>query len=836
MPVSEVLGPLGGHLRERNSAVLVAPPGAGKTTVVPLALRDEDWLGGRKILVLEPRRLATRAAAARMAATLGERVGESVGYRIRQDTRVSPRTRIEVVTEGVLTRMLQSDPALDELGLIIFDEFHERSIHSDLGLALTLESQRLFRDDLRVLVMSATLDTGPVAGLLDDAPVVRAEGRQYPVETHYLDRRLDDPVAGTAARVRSAIRQTAGDVLVFLPGAGEIRRVAADLENELPPDVDQHPLFDNLGASEQDAAVAPSPVGRRKIVLATAIAQTSLTIEGVRVVVDAGLMRVPRFDPGSGMQRLITVPVTVDVAEQRRGRAGRVAPGVCYRLWTEGQRHALLPALRPEILEADLASLVLELAAWGATVAEVRWIDAPPAAGVVAARDLLIGLDALDADGGITAHGRELARIGAHPRLAHLLVAARARGLGAMAADVAALAGERDILQRDGAPADSDMRLRLEALERARARTRGGVLGHRVHRGGLHRVLEDSRRWRRCRSPESARGDTGAAAEAGELLALAYPDRVGRRRGNATAGHGARYLLRNGRGAALPRGDSLGESEWIVVADLGEREGEARIFRAAPIEWETVRELFEGQVQTVEETGWNPETEAAESWRIERLGAIELKRVRIEKPDPEHITAGLLAGVRAHGLSALPWSKRTSQLRERLAFAHQSQPAGWPDVSDVVLLDSLEQWLAPHLVSMHRLADLRRLDVTTILWTLAGWEKREYLDEIAPTHLEVPSGSRIPVDYSDPGTPTLAVRLQEVFGWLETPRIGGGTVPITLSLLSPAQRPAQVTRDLASFWREGYFEVKKDLKGRYPKHYWPDDPLTATPTRRVRPK
>ncbi len=863
LPVLDALPRLRDALAKGPAAVLVAPPGAGKTTVVPLALLDAGWLGSGRIVVLEPRRLAARAAARRMASLLGEAVGETVGYRIRRDTRVGPRTRVEVVTEGVLTRMLQSDPALDGVGLVVFDEFHERSLHADLGLALALAAQRLFRDDLRLLVMSATLDAAPVAELLGDgeaAPVIAAEGRRHPVETRYLDRppsrAPDDRIEpAVAARVARALGDEPGDLLVFLPGAGEIRRTAERLSGlPLPDGVDLYPLFGNLSRDEQDRAIAPSPAGRRKVVLATAIAQTSLTIEGVRVVIDSGWMRLPRFDPATGMTGLETLRVTADVADQRRGRAGRTAPGVCYRLWTAGEQHGLVPHLRAEILDADLTPLVLELALWGTDVEELAWLDPPPAAGVEQALGLLRQLDLVGDDGSITGLGRRVAALGVHPRLGHMLVRAQEKGLAALGCHLAALLGERDLLRRPGGPPEADVRLRLEALRQGRAGGRAGcaLAGHDVHRGRRARALTEARAL--ARSLGAPRGAELAAADverAGELLALAYPDRVARRREPSMdgpagrgaipgsphgAGHRGRYLLRNGRGAALAEGQSLAAHAWIVASDVGGHGREARIHQAAPIGRGEVEELFARQIEEIDAVRWNAETARVEATRERRLGALVLSRAPLPEPEAERVAEALLDGVRAAGLRALPWSQKTRQLHGRLRFMHRADPETWPDVGDAALMASLSDWLAPFVTGMSRLDDLARLDLVEVLWTHVGWRLRPTLDELAPTHLEVPSGSRIPLDYSDPEAPALAVRLQEVFGWTETPRIGGGRVPVTLRLLSPARRPVQVTTDLASFWRDTYFEVKKELKGRYPKHYWPEDPLTARATRRVRPK
>jgi ATP-dependent helicase HrpB len=827
LPIESALPELKAALANAGAAVLQAPPGAGKTTRVPLALLDEPWLRGRRMVMLEPRRLAARAAARHMARLLGQDVGGTVGYRVRMETRVGPTTRVEVVTEGVLTRMLQSDPALEGVGLVIFDEFHERSLHADLGLALTLQSRALIRDNLRLLVMSATLDGGPVAALLGDAPVVTSAGRGFPVDVRYLPNRVEGRIEPAVARtVRQAVESSEGDVLVFLPGAGEIHRVEEMLRDAgLPPHLRVMPLYGNLPQPAQDEAIAPSPPGRRKVVLATSIAETSLTIEGVRVVVDSGLMRVPRFSPRTGMTRLETVTVSRASAEQRCGRAGRMAPGVCWRMWPEHAHAGLVPHGTPEILDADLAPLALELAAWGvADPAELAWLDPPPPAAFAQARELLRELGALDAAGAATPHGREMAELPLHPRLAHLLLRGRALGAGGVACDLAALLSERDVFRRGDAPPDADLRLRLEALRDAAAgrRARGPA-----DAGALHRVLAESREWRRRLRVR----DEGDASAAGVLLALAYPDRIGQRR----PGKRGRYLLRSGRGAALAENDPLAASPYLVAAELDGQGRESRVYLAAPVEVDEIERHFAEQVEREELIEWDNDAEAVRARRRERLGAIVLREAAISNPDPDVVAAGLLKGLAEEGIGSLPWSKGAEQLRERIAFLHRHDPS-WPDVSDAALEAGLAEWLGPYVYGMARLDEVQRIDLHEVLLGMVGWERRNALDELAPSHLAVPSGSRIPIDYSDPEAPVLAARLQELFGMTETPRIAGERVPLTIHLLSPAHRPVQVTRDLASFWRSGYFEVKKDLKGRYPKHYWPDDPLQAQATSRVRPR
>jgi ATP-dependent helicase HrpB len=826
LPIESVVPALRDALRAGRGAVLQAPPGAGKTTRVPLALLDEPWLAGSRMVMLEPRRLAARAAAARMASTLGERVGDTVGYRVRMDTRVGPRTRIEVVTEGVLTRMLQSDPALEGVGLVIFDEFHERNLHGDVGLALALQCRALLRDELRLLVMSATLQGEPVAALLGGCPVITSEGRAHPVDTRYLPRAGDGPMEALAARaVHRALEADEGDVLVFLPGAGEIRRTEEMLRGELPEGVRLAPLHGTLAQEAQDAAIAPSSPAERKVVLSTSIAETSLTIEGVRVVVDAGWMRVPRFSPRSGMTRLHTARVTRASADQRRGRAGRLGPGVCYRLWTEGEHAALLAHGTPEILEADLAPLALELAVWGvADPVELAWLDPPPAAAFAQARELLTQLGALDPGGAVTPHGRHMARLGLHPRLAHMTLRAKEMGCGGLACELAALMGGRDVLRAGPDGADADLRLRVEAM-------RGGAIppGSVADRDGLRRVAAEARQLAR---ELGVRPGTGDVDRTGSLIALAYPDRVAQ----ARPGAGSRYLLRNGSGAALGAGQSLAGAPYLATAELGGRGGESRIFLAAPLEPAEILELFGDQVWREEVIAWDDAAGAVAALRRERLGALALREGGLPEPDPEQVSAALLEGVRRRGLRLLDWSKDALQLRERLVFLHAMAPEAWPDASEPALLETLGEWLAPHVYGLRSAEHLGRVDAGAALRASLDRAAARRLDELAPTHVEVPSGSRIAIDYGDPAAPVLAVRLQEVFGLVETPRVGGGRVPLTLHLLSPARRPVQVTRDLASFWRTGYFAVRKELKGRYPKHYWPDDPLQAEPTHRVRPR
>lgn len=783
---------------------------------------------GRKVLVLEPRRLAARAAALRMAELLGEDdAGGTVGYRMRLETRVGPRTRVEVVTEGILTRMLASDPALEEVGAVVFDEFHERSLQADTGLALTLHARSLLRPDLRLVVMSATLEAEPVAALLGNAPVVRSEGFLHPVETRWLSRPLQgwvEPVV--ASKVLDALGSDPGDVLVFLPGSAEIRRTGDQLRDRLPPGTDLFLLHGMLPRDVQDRALRSAPSGSRKVVLASAIAESSLTIDGVRVVIDAGLMRVPRFDPGSGMTRLETLRVTRDSADQRRGRAGRTAPGVCYRLWTAAEEQGLVPARSPEILEADLAPLALELAAFGAAADELPWLDPPSTSHLAQAGEVLRELEATDDRGGLTEHGARMAALGVHPRLAHLVLRGQERGEGVVACDLAALLEERDVLRGDGAGSAVDLRLRLEAI----AGQGGG--GRTVDRGTVERVRRQARALRQRVGAKEARGAPTRGTSVGTLAALAYPDRVGRLR----AGARGRFLLRNGRGVSVDPSDALAGEEWLVVVELDARGRDGRVFQAAPLTAEEVEGLFGGQMTEVEEVRWDDGTERVLARRVRRLGAILVSEGALRDPDPVAVAEALCDGIRARGLHVLPWDKESTQLRQRLAFMGRLSPETWPDGSEGALSETLDQWLAPFLSGCRSLDDLARVSLVDALLARVPWERRGDLDREAPSHLEVPSGSRIALDYSDPEAPVLAVRLQEVFGLLETPRVGGGRVALTLHLLSPAHRPVQVTRDLASFWRSTYFEVRKDLRARYPKHPWPEDPLTAEPTRRTKPR
>jgi ATP-dependent helicase HrpB len=834
LPIDEVLPALREALATRHEAVLEAPPGAGKTTRVPLALLNEPWLAGQTILMLEPRRLAARAAAERLASELGEKVGETVGYRIRLDSKVGPKTRIEVVTEGILTRRLQDDPALEGVGLLIFDEFHERSLDADLALALSLNGRELFRDDqpLKILLMSATLEGERLAGLLDNAPILRSEGRMYPVAMRWG--RPFQPGEFIEPRVvqtiLEALNDETGSVLVFLPGQAEIRRVHQQLADALGENAQVLlcPLHGELDLAAQRAAIDPAPAGKRKVVLATNIAETSLTINGVRVVIDAGLARVPRFDPGSGMARLDTQRISKASATQRAGRAGRLEPGVCYRLWSQDQHEQLAAYASAEILSADLAGLALQLGRWGVTPGQLVWLDVPPAAAYAQAQDLLERLGALDGEA-LTRHGQAMAELPAHPRIAHLLLRGQALGLADMACDVAALLGERDILRGAGA----DLHSRLVLLSGEERAARGA-------QGGVQRARQLARQYRgylRGKASEPV-SDPDHPRWLGALLALAYPDRVAQQR---RAG-GAEYRLANGRAALFAEADSLMKQPWLVIADLGSRQGqrEERIYLAADFDPALFDSVLAEQVRCVDQLDWDEREGVLRAERQRKVGELILSREPLTGLDESARSQALVNLVRRKGLELLPWTPELRQWQARVALLRQldlgsKAESEWPDVSDAALLKNLEHWLMPYLGRVSRLSHFANLDLSSIVHNLLPWPLPQRLDELAPHHLSVPSGSSIRLDYSEQ-PPILAVRLQELFGLAETPRIAGGRQVVKLHLLSPARRPVQVTQDLANFWRSTYAEVKKDLKGRYPKHYWPDDPLVAEATARIKPR
>jgi ATP-dependent helicase HrpB len=810
LPVHEIVPELKAALAANAAAVLVAPPGAGKTTVVPLELLAEPWLAGGKIIVLEPRRLAARAAAERMAKTLGEKPGETVGFRVRMQSKVSARTRIEVVTEGVFTRMILADPELAGVGCVIFDEFHERSLDADLGLALARDAQGVLREDLRLLVMSATLDGAAVARLLGQAPVVESLGRTYPVETRYLGRddrlRLEDQAVRAVER---GLAEETGSLLVFLPGQGEILRTAERLAERIRrPDVDIDPLYGALTPAEQDRAISPAPPGRRKVVLATSIAETSLTIEGVRVVIDCGLARVPKFDPASGLTRLATVRVSRAAADQRRGRAGRTEPGVCYRLWDEAETRALPAFADPEMLEADLSGLALDLARWGAAdPAELAFLDPPPAVAFKEARSLLQRLEALDPKGVLTPHGRALADMPLAPRLAHMVLKAAASGQAGRAARIAALISERGLGGRD-----VDLRHRLEGLERDRS-----------HRARDARTLAD--RW----AGLTGRAGTAERLADGLLLAFAYPERIARARGPL-----GEFQLVNGRGAFLEPTDAMARETWLAVAELGGGERRDRILLAAPLDEAELTQAFAGQLETeerLEESGGGK----LRVKRITRLGRLAVREQVDDNPDPALIAEALAERVRRDGVGLLPWGEAARALRERIAFLRQSDES-WPDLSDAALTARLDEWLTPLLTGVRSLAALKPDVLDGALRTLIPWERQREAEVAAPVRWTAPTGNSFAIDYAADGGPRVEVRVQEVFGLAEHPSVAGGRVPLTLALLSPAHRPIQTTKDLPGFWKGSWKDVRSDMRGRYPKHVWPEDPASAAPTSRAKPR
>jgi len=833
LPVASILPELKESLHRGRNAVLQAPPGAGKTTVVPLELRDAAWLQNRKIILLQPRRLATRAAARRMAGNLHENVGQQVGYRVRFDNQVGPDTRIEVVTEAILTRKLQQDPEIADTGLVIFDEFHERSIHSDLGLALCREVQEGLRTDLRILVMSATMDGEPVARLLGGARIISCSGKQYPVETHYLSQSTYPLTAAfIAAEISRIITGQPGSALVFLPGAGEIRRVAALLAKRLPPEVEIAPLFGDLSGKKQDRAIRPCAPGRRKVVLATSIAETSLTIEGVRIVVDAGQMRIPRFHPGSLMTSLETVRVSKASADQRRGRAGRTGPGACFRLWTEHDHRSLVPHTKPEILSTDLASLTLELACWGnPDINTMAWPDLPPRAALGEARNFLRSMGALDAQGRVTPHGRSINALGIHPRLGHMILKSAAQGRAGTAAKIAALLSGRDILAHTKVRREADIRVRLEMLTASR-RPSGSRQQPDLDRHALTRTRQLAQRWLQIVTP--GKGGTTRTNDAGRILALAYPDRIGKLR----PGSRDHYLLSGGRGACLHESDPLCGTPFIIAARTDGRPENARIFLAAPVEREDLEQALADRIDTTKSIRWDSRRQRVLCREQRRIGQVVLDDKELKNPDKTDVCSAIIKKIREAGLDCLPFTKKVHNWIARVQFIHNHDPKhdAWPDMHPAALLADLENWLGPHLSGYRSLAPLKKLDLQSILGNLLDWQQRRNLDRLAPEALQVPSGSRIRLDYATGDGPILAVRLQEMFGLQDTPTVLEGRHKVLVHLLSPAGRPVQVTRDLRGFWRDTYGQVKKELKGRYPKHYWPENPLEAVATRNVKPK
>ncbi|MDR3421723.1 MAG: ATP-dependent helicase HrpB [Xanthobacteraceae bacterium] len=810
LPIDATLPELTAGLSARNAAVLVAPPGAGKTTRVPLVLAGEEWAANRRILVLEPRRLAARAAAERMAKTLGEKVGETIGLRVRFGSKISRKTRIEIVTEGIFTRLVLDDPMLEGIAAVLFDEFHERSLDADLGLALARDVQGGLREDLRLLVMSATIDGARVAKLLGDAPVITAEGRAFPVETRYLGRDARPIEPQIADAIVRATRAEPGSLLAFLPGAAEIRRTAALLDGRLDADVDVVVLYGALAADEQARAIEPAAAGRRKIVLATSIAETSITIEGVRMVVDSGLARVPRYEPDVGVTRLETMRVSRAAADQRRGRAGRTEPGICYRLWDEPQTAALEAFSRPEILSADLSSFALDLAAWGSGPEQLAFLDPPPRPALSEAKLLLAELGAIDGAGRITEEGQKLRRLPLPPRLARMVVDAAAQGAALPAAEIAVLIGERGF-----GGDDVDLTARLEALHRdrsARARDARAVAA----------------RWAEQTSPSPE----GGAMSVGSLLSLAYSERIAKNRGGG-AGASGTFILANGRGAQIDPTSPLARAPYLAVAELTGSAAAGRIVLAAPITLAEIEARFAGRIATREEIAFDPATASLRMRRFRRLGAIALS----EQPMPvsaSEVAARLFAeGIARLGIDRLPWTNALRQWRDRVMFLRHVEGGEWPDLSDAALAADID-WLAAALAGKTSLAELSADELAAALARGLPYPLGRRLDAEAPTHFEAPTGSRVPVDYDAEGGPKIAIRVQELFGLDRHPAIAGGRIPLLVELLSPAHRPVQTTRDLPGFWRGSYAAVRAAMRGRYPKHPWPENPLIAVPTKRAK--
>lgn len=810
LPIDDALPALHSALAAGPYAVLVAPPGAGKTTRVPLALLSAPWRGDNRIIVLEPRRLAARAAAAQMARLLGEEVGQTVGYRVRMDSKVSGRTRIEIVTEGVFTRMLLDDPELSGVAAVLFDEFHERSLDGDLGLALTLDAAAL-RPDLRLLVMSATIDGARVGRLLGDAPIIESLGRAFPVETLYREpdplQRLEDQVTSA---VLSALREHDGSALVFLPGQGEITRVVERLAGRLPANTDIAPLYGQLTPAEQDRAIRPAEPGRRKVVLATSIAETSLTIDGVRIVVDSGFRRVPVYEPGTGLTTLETRRVSRAGADQRRGRAGRTTSGVAIRLWNEGQTAALAPFDTPEILAADLAGLALDLANWGvADPSTLLFLDPPPAPAWSEAVALLKSLDALDAQGRITPDGKALARLPLHPRLAHMVVAAAAEDDAQTAAELALLVSERGL-----GGDDTDLAHRLDRFRADRSK-----------RADDARAL--ARRWAGQAGSQKSAGNLPA----GHHLARAYPDRVAQ-----AAGPRGRFRLANGRQASLEPTDALAAQPFLVVTDITGSPANGRIRAAAALDRADLEALFGHRITQTTSLSFDPASGSVRARRLRQFAALRLADEPVAVDDPEAAAQLLADGAARRGLDLLPWSREQNAWRARAGFLRATLGEDWPDLSAEALAPSVGEWLAPALFGLTRLADITAAHLRTALDLLLPYPRRQEIESLLPSHFTAPTGNAVPIDYTAEGGPAIEIRVQELFGLTRHPTIANGRIRLLLVLLSPAHRPIQTTRDLPGFWSGSWADVAKDLKGRYPRHPWPDDPAKAAPTARAKPR
>ncbi|MGH6760629.1 MAG: ATP-dependent helicase HrpB [Phyllobacterium sp.] len=810
LPVTEALPALEQALESRSSAVLVAPPGAGKTTIVPIHLLGAVWRGDGVIVVLEPRRLAARSAARRMASLLGEEVGGTVGYRMRLETRVSSKTRILVVTEGVFARMILDNPGFDGIAAVLFDEFHERSLDADFGLALALDVQAALRPDLRLLVMSATLDGARVAKLLDGAPVVESEGRSYPVDMRYRERKPDEKIEDAMAKaIRDMLADESGSILAFLPGQREIERTALQLRDRIGPDTILAPLYGAMESGDQDAAIKPAPQGRRKVVLATSIAETSITIDGVRVVIDSGLARVPKYEPSTGLTRLETIRAARSSVNQRAGRAGRTEPGIALRLWRAEQTAALPAFATPEILEADLSGLVLDCAAWGVSdPASLAFLDKPPAPALSEAKQMLLRLGAIDADGRLTADGEAMRSLALPARLAHMVVAAARRGEGQRAAELAVLLTERGL---GGSDTDLDTRLNRFRNDRGDRAMRARGLAKRI----ASSVLQE-------------KGD--AQSSAGRMLIDAYPDRIAKARGAA-----GQYVLANGRGGELDPAISLSRAPWLVVADLTGSAGRARILSAVEVTEAEIREALGERIESGRQVVYDREKNALLAREATRIGAITLSEKQLPAPTGADADAAVIEAVREHGLGILPWSKEAETLRRRLEWLHRGLGDPWPSMEDRALIERLEDWLMPFLKGHARLDQISGHALAEGLRSLVPYELQRKIETLAPTHFEVPTGSHIQIRYEGE-EPVIAVRVQELFGLGQHPSIADGKVPLLLELLSPAHRPIQITRDLPGFWKGSWRDVRADMRGRYPKHVWPEDPASADPTRRAKPR
>ncbi|MFS8114691.1 ATP-dependent helicase HrpB [Rhizobium jaguaris] len=813
LPVSHVLPDIGTALAKERRAVLSAPPGAGKTTLVPLYLLGQNWRGDGRIILLEPRRLAARAAASRMASLLGEQVGDTVGYRMRLDNRVSAKTRIEVVTEGVFARMILDDPELSGVSTVIFDEFHERSLDADFGLALAVDVQSALCDDLRILVMSATLDVKRVAALLEHPPVIESMGRSFPIDIRHQDRPAGERIEDTVTRaILDAYAMEQGSILAFLPGQAEITRTVERLEGRVAPETAIAPLYGNLGQKEQDAAIRPAPKGTRKIVLATSIAETSITIDGVRIVIDSGLQRLPVFEASTGITRLETVRVSRASADQRAGRAGRTEPGIAIRLWHPGQTAALPAFTPPQILSSDLSGLALDLAHWGVQdPATLAFVDQPPATTLAEARALLQQLGALDAENGLTARGRLMRDLALPPRLSAMVISAADFGQAREAAMLAVLLTEQGL---GGQSVDLEERLRrfkTEKGERAEASRRLAV-----------RLA--------TAAGESKAAAAGVSILTGSLLLHAFPDRIALQRG----GRG-RFVMANGRGAELPETERLSGSQMLVIADLTGRAAQARILAAAEISRADVEEHLPGEIRTEDQSLFDKASRQVRARRVTRLGAIVFEETPLPRPSGEQAAKALVEGIRELGIGVLPFSKEATQLRERIGFLHRTIGEPWPDMSDEALLSRLEEWFTPFQTDARGLSDISTGGLSNGLMSLVPHELQRDLGRMAPTHFEAPTGQRHPIQYEGE-EPLLTIRVQELFGLKQHPAIGGGRLPLVLELTSPAHRPIQTTRDLPGFWAGSWKDVRADMRGRYPRHPWPEDPADALPTTRAKPR